>query len=129
MYIYMFFFLMIRRPPRSKRTDTLFPYTTLFRSSRARSACAPNAPNATPRKPYSAPIVSHGFMQPPRRGSESRALAVLRSAHRPSPAPGSRNQIGRASCRERVCPYVLISGGAVTLKKQNHQRTQKNNKN
>src|SRR3546814_11144789 len=30
--IYVFFFLMIRRPPRSTRTDTLFPYTTLFRS-------------------------------------------------------------------------------------------------
>src|SRR3546814_17314112 len=29
------FFLMIRRPPRSTRTDTLFPYTTLFRSARA----------------------------------------------------------------------------------------------
>src|SRR3546814_18591752 len=28
------FFLMIRRPPRSTRTDTLFPYTTLFRSFR-----------------------------------------------------------------------------------------------
>src|SRR3546814_15748456 len=28
----IFFFLMIRRPPRSTRTDTLFPYTTLFRS-------------------------------------------------------------------------------------------------
>src|SRR3546814_2623945 len=28
------FFLMIRRPPRSTRTDTLFPYTTLFRSTR-----------------------------------------------------------------------------------------------
>src|SRR3546814_17379263 len=27
-----FFFLMIRQPPRSTRTDTLFPYTTLFRS-------------------------------------------------------------------------------------------------
>src|SRR3546814_10962463 len=36
-YVYpaccLFFFLMIRRPPRSTRTDTLFPYTTLFRSS------------------------------------------------------------------------------------------------
>src|SRR3546814_17160157 len=30
--ISVFFFLMIRRPPRSTRTDTLFPYTTLFRS-------------------------------------------------------------------------------------------------
>src|SRR3546814_18810185 len=30
----IFSFLMIRRPPRSTRTDTLFPYTTLFRSHR-----------------------------------------------------------------------------------------------
>src|SRR3546814_17286795 len=30
---FLFFFLMIRRPPRSTRTDTLFPYTTLFRSA------------------------------------------------------------------------------------------------
>src|SRR3546814_20245872 len=29
---FIFFFLMIWRPPRSTRTDTLFPYTTLFRS-------------------------------------------------------------------------------------------------
>src|SRR3546814_9877315 len=33
----LFFFLMIRRPPRSTRTDTLFPYTTLFRAVAARS--------------------------------------------------------------------------------------------
>src|SRR3546814_11110637 len=32
MYYMLFFFLLIRRPPRSTRTDTLFPYTTLFRS-------------------------------------------------------------------------------------------------
>src|SRR3546814_11041426 len=35
MFVYtmsLFFFLIIRRPPRSTRTDTLFPYTTLFRS-------------------------------------------------------------------------------------------------
>src|SRR3546814_1232011 len=31
-HVVLFFFLMIRRPPRSTRTDTLFPYTTLFRS-------------------------------------------------------------------------------------------------
>src|SRR3546814_14813835 len=34
LFIFLFFFLMIRRPPRSTRTDTLFPYTTLFRSVR-----------------------------------------------------------------------------------------------
>src|SRR3546814_1202606 len=32
LFICFIFFLMIRRPPRSTRTDTLFPYTTLFRS-------------------------------------------------------------------------------------------------
>src|SRR3546814_8536711 len=32
LFIFFFFFLMIRRPPRSTRTDTLFPYTTLFRA-------------------------------------------------------------------------------------------------
>src|SRR3546814_11470659 len=31
--LFSFFFLMIRRPPRSTRTDTLFPYTSLFRST------------------------------------------------------------------------------------------------
>src|SRR3546814_13253640 len=31
-FCWFVFFLMIRRPPRSTRTDTLFPYTTLFRS-------------------------------------------------------------------------------------------------
>src|SRR3546814_13518793 len=31
-FLFFLFFLMIRRPPRSTRTDTLFPYTTLFRS-------------------------------------------------------------------------------------------------
>src|SRR3546814_20784176 len=39
--VFLLFFLMIRRPPRSTRTDTLFPYTTLFRS------CSNNAPILT----------------------------------------------------------------------------------
>src|SRR3546814_14124913 len=32
LHVLLYFFLMIRRPPISTRTDTLFPYTTLFRS-------------------------------------------------------------------------------------------------
>src|SRR3546814_1991602 len=38
------FFLMIRRPPRSTRTDTLFPYTTLFRSQSEGARLAGFAP-------------------------------------------------------------------------------------
>src|SRR3546814_2616862 len=39
-FVVLVFFLMIRRPPRSTRTDTLFPYTTLFRSPRCRGVRA-----------------------------------------------------------------------------------------
>src|SRR3546814_4747530 len=42
------FFLMLRRPPRSTRTDTLFPYTTLFRSKSAARFC----PRALPSTAY-----------------------------------------------------------------------------
>src|SRR3546814_11729718 len=38
LFLVFIFFLMIRRPPRSTRTDTLFPYTTLFRSDGADDA-------------------------------------------------------------------------------------------
>src|SRR3546814_7017926 len=34
-FVFCFFFLMRRRPPRATLTDTLFPYTTLFRSTRS----------------------------------------------------------------------------------------------
>src|SRR3546814_12511677 len=46
------FFLMIRRPPRSTRTDTLFPYTTLFRSVRYAGCRSPARPRrrAPPRE-------------------------------------------------------------------------------
>src|SRR3546814_7534695 len=46
---------MIRRPPRSTRTDTLFPYTTLFRSrlrrARRRAALPRPSPALLPRRP------------------------------------------------------------------------------
>src|SRR3546814_11367971 len=47
-FFFVFFFLMIRRPPRSTRTDTLFPYTTLFRSA------SPSAPGTARPDPGSA---------------------------------------------------------------------------
>src|SRR3546814_11702686 len=43
-FICPFFFLMIRRPPRSTRTDTLFPYTTLFRSALPRPSLSTQHP-------------------------------------------------------------------------------------
>src|SRR3546814_15245992 len=41
---YVSFFLMERRPPRSTRTDTLFPYTTLFRSTARAPRISTSAP-------------------------------------------------------------------------------------
>src|SRR3546814_19165860 len=38
-FLCVYCFVIIRLPPRSTRTDTLFPYTTLFRSDRCRAAC------------------------------------------------------------------------------------------
>src|SRR3546814_14147968 len=45
--LFFFVFLMIRRPPRSTRTDTLFPYTTLFRSSGCGCAATTASPGWT----------------------------------------------------------------------------------
>src|SRR3546814_1269882 len=49
---FVFFFLMIRRPPRSTRTDTLFPYTTLFRSAARRLFAASKPISGSPVKAY-----------------------------------------------------------------------------
>src|SRR3546814_11343772 len=77
-----FFFLMIRRPPRSTRTDTLFPYTTLFRS---------------PEADRSAVLAVKAVVDRIRAEARAAGFDVVGIA----PA-----EIGRASCRERVCQYV-----------------------
>src|SRR3546814_1791853 len=73
-FCYFFFFLMIRRPPRSTRTDTLFPYTTLFRSERAdRDTGAGGRLRSRRQRPHRhcRPVV-----QPGRRVGQSRAGPV-----------------------------------------------------
>src|SRR3546814_20379738 len=120
------FFLMIRRPPRSTRTDTLFPYTTLFRScrllaagqalrpvprppvvphlpggpARARNPRAPAEDLDRPGEPQPGP--PHGGGQARYRGAAGKAF------ERPGVAPEPRHagkQIGRAPARERECQY------------------------
>src|SRR3546814_20168631 len=107
---------MRRRPPRSTRTDTLFPCTTLFRSppdapppwSRRRSNRGP------PRRRRSSLEGSRSFfllkcVQP---GCDVGHLVVDETAILADTLfgavvdPHRRHQIGRASCRERVCQYV-----------------------
>src|SRR3546814_19465340 len=93
--ILAYFFLIIRRPPRSTRTDTLFPNTTLFRS-----------------------IVPRFMLDRVVKGEGRALLPFARLSSDPKAAPRRDDQrqmhdrarvgdeIGRASCRERVCQYV-----------------------
>src|SRR3546814_11510706 len=53
----LFFFLMKRRPPSSTRTDTLFPYTTLFRSPLAEPASGPQSDRSSRRVPLTVPFL------------------------------------------------------------------------
>src|SRR3546814_12749996 len=130
--IYIVFFLMVRRPPRSTRTDTLFPYTTLFRSPHPAGRADPLPAHAWPRCAVAAGHRPCRYRHPdggrtPARGAAAEpppdgprglcraGLAVeggiRRHDHRPA-APAGRELrleprgIGRASCRERVCKYV-----------------------
>src|SRR3546814_2420578 len=81
---------MLRRPPRSTRTDTLFPYTTLFRSpaclprmhSRSSSSCALTEVGALPTFPIPASFcfgLFHGF---PHDGRSEEHTSELQSLMR-----------------------------------------------
>src|SRR3546814_16308706 len=120
---------MIRRPPRSTRTDTLFPYTTLFRSEwhpgagtsviSCRSAGGAQVGCPGPPIRIATRKTNHVTLRklPGRLSDDGRHGRWLHpgAGHRPQPA---HTQIGRASCRERVCQYVSISVVAVSLKKK-----------
>src|SRR3546814_12314396 len=65
---------MIRRPPRSTRTDTLFPYTTLFRSFEVQKGCHAESLG---RRPGEVNVCQRENPSPPRRRGP---LAALRQA-------------------------------------------------
>src|SRR3546814_11241080 len=105
---------MIRRPPRSTRTDTLFPYTTLFRSAEARIVLGPRA-----QRPVVLGDAGVGQVDEvgiahvvQRRAQGQRAVvpvqADLRAVRgfRIEAGVAEFDEIGRASGRERVCQYV-----------------------
>src|SRR3546814_11252306 len=73
------FFLMIRRPPRSTRTDTLFPYTTLFRSAEL----GPDGPREPPdAAQVPAPVPRPGAARGGRPRHHGRAHRVPRAGPR-----------------------------------------------
>src|SRR3546814_13446889 len=123
------FCLMIRRPPRSTRTDTLFPYTTLFRSVRQFGGIrVPDVHDARRhhdglrriQKRLGVLEVGRGRATEP-EGSVSEALRLAGEGcvdvdAAPPDAEGAeslgpghvsrRLKIGRAACWEKVCQYV-----------------------
>src|SRR3546814_10988769 len=131
---------MRRRPPRSTRTDTLFPYTTLFRSHQRSFDPLPLAGQfaRAQRGGDAERRVEECAEAWPLRGHEQRTFAwgalhiflrnleigerirftvhVVERAF--GPAALLEPQIGRASCRERVCQYGELPVGAASLKKK-----------
>src|SRR3546814_9813564 len=102
---------MIRRPPRSTRTDTLFPYTTLFRCLRSRGHCGRNA---------------HIVVRPASRGRGPGACPLWR---RSAAGPGAVDRLSVGDRRLRseehtseLQSLMRISYAVFCLKKKNQIR-------
>src|SRR3546814_17133142 len=122
---------MIRRPPRSTRTDTLFPYTTLFRSSVLQfleRITGVREPNITDWRRETFGDLTSVFRfdqpagRPPVLPGTDEMLALARNnvailPDPPIPQPKQRVPVqgtGRASCRDRGVKYGGMSGVAVS---------------
>src|SRR3546814_18589226 len=120
------FFLMIRRPPRSTRTDTLFPYTTLFRSVRLdRAGCrrgdvhlprgvlpgegrAGAAPGGEPGEGPRPPRPVAGPVQPRLwQGRGHHLQAAARTDRLGHPALRGRDDEVQQLCQQRTRPGAL----------------------
>src|SRR3546814_11872785 len=104
------FFLMIRRPPRSTRTDTLFPYTTLFRSGLHMGMQV---------RPRTFSALGYAAMSCNTLGE---AVALIPRYESLVYDGGSTvvSEIGRASCRDRVVSVRVDLVGRRIIKKKTH---------
>src|SRR3546814_20238646 len=119
---------MILPPPISTRHDTLFPYTTLFRSDQWRPAPAGDRARGRHRlRPQRGrgDLQAHALHHRPAAGREIRREGHVGRGRHPGAAEG---KIGRASCRERVCQYVWISVVAVSLNRKQTKPSHSNTK-
>src|SRR3546814_16652237 len=106
-------FLMRRRPPRSTRTDTLFPYTTLFRSPGSNGNSAggigapvPGVPTLSYPKNFSDQLTMYGdlsYAKSPMKSDNCAPPKNIGEHQKASDQACNYFKIGRASCRERVC--------------------------
>src|SRR3546814_13006167 len=120
---------MIRRPPRSTRTDTLFPYTTLFRSQCGDHANTGMCPDVAPQpeagqdslaeQDTTDSCIQQRLIDETSRRGLSQNVDLMAGfdqgiGHGQYPLTHTtagtfgppQEKIGRQSCRERVCQYV-----------------------
>src|SRR3546814_13623360 len=144
LFICFFFFLMIRRPPRSTRTDTLFPYTTLFRSF---TTAAQAIPSTSHEWSVQHQAWNGGKMDqwlPAHRGADgvngpytmgyfgradipfhsalAEAFTVCDAYHCSVMGPTRPNRLYRSEARRvgKECVSSVNTGGRRTIKKKNH---------
>src|SRR3546814_13396452 len=115
---------MIRRPPISNRTDTLFPYTTLFRSHRKPRCGRPHGPDVhwssnSRYQEYSAVSDDCPGRNDIHPASSHCPSDIRTSRCRPA---GHSCEIGRASCRERVCQVRVDLGGRRIIKQKTEEK-------
>src|SRR3546814_17144155 len=98
---------MIRRPPRSTRTDTLFPYTTLFRSPRRHADHDLGAAKGVGLAAVNlGDEMLYHLLGDVDVGDDAVAQGPNRLDRIGGLAHHQLGEIGRASCRESVCQYV-----------------------
>src|SRR3546814_1941765 len=115
---------MIRRPPRSTRTDTLFPYTTLFRSSAGGVICeqyggTPRIPECEERTPQSGAFADLWDVQTGRRLWSIAGTAYdFSQTYRPTISPDGRYAllsmpVGKGSVRETIALVSMADGSEI----------------
>src|SRR3546814_8389534 len=114
---------MIRRPPRSTRTDTLFPYTTLFRSGqRAESTASPCCLHPKPCWTQRASSVSEAAIVK----SSARPPPAIRSIRRSATGDGSPERSEEHT--SELQSLMRISYAVFCLNKKKQQYTKQSNK-
>src|SRR3546814_3126823 len=131
LFCFCFFFLMIRRPPRSTRTDTLFPYTTLFRSVMIGRAAL--------GRPWIFGGIAHylatGELLPPPSLAQVRDILLghLRALHdfygEPAGVRIARKHLRSEEHTSELQSLMRISYAVFCLKKKKHNTQTRNNSN
>src|SRR3546814_6823248 len=111
----IFFFLMIRRPPGSTRTDTLFPYTTLFRSL--------SAQQQQRAMPALGPETTAAFDRLQAEGGEGLIQCIGSFGQRLRTVRHALEQVGRSEEHTSELQSLMrISYAVFCLKKKNQQK-------